>query len=201
MTRRSCALLLLLAAAVSNSSGCAGAQLGVAQIDSDPVTHAQATAPSAVPAPTPARPLPFKGRVIEGDPQDLPPAVAMSLSDNSPVIFSYREELTHDEHHLPLAISWFDPAALAGGPVGDFGVTASASLSIVEHDEIIADYTAKAYVSKSYSLYGQPTHRELDDAVRAAVREKIDQKLYRDADVLAREVARTAKSNAGAASK
>ncbi len=154
---------------------------------------------AATPPPsTPAHALPFKGRVTEGDSRDLPPAVAMSLSDSSAVIFSYREELTHDEHHLPLAISWMDPVALVGGPVGDFGATASASLSIVENDEVLADYTAKAYVSKSYTLYGHPTHRELDDAARAAVREKIDQQLYRDADRLARAVASAEHSRAGA---
>ena len=153
---------------------------------------------ATVPRSTPARALPFKGRVTEGDASDLPPAVAMSLSDSSPVIFSYREELTHDEHHMPLAISWMDPAAIAGGPVGDFGATASASLSIVEHDEVLADYTATAHVSKPYTLYGHPTHRELDDAARAAVREKIDQQLYRDADRLARAVASAGHPSVGA---
>src|SRR6266849_6002512 len=43
----------------------------------------------------PAHPLPFKGRLLEGDPNDVPPAVAMSLSSTSPVTFTYREELTH----------------------------------------------------------------------------------------------------------
>src|SRR6266851_9933267 len=42
----------------------------------------------------PARPLPFKGRLVDGDPGELPPAVAMSLSNTSTVTFSYREELT-----------------------------------------------------------------------------------------------------------
>ena len=49
-----------------------------------------------------ARPLPFKGRLVDGDPDELPPAVAMSLSNASTVTFSYREELTHDEYHIPL---------------------------------------------------------------------------------------------------
>jgi hypothetical protein len=201
MTIRSCALLVLITTAAS--LGCASQQsivAPVAPIDSDLTTNAQASAPTtAAPAPsTRARALPFKGRVTEGDASDLPPAVAMSLSDSSPVIFSYREELTHDEHHLPLATSWMDPVALAGGPVGDFGANASASLSIVEHDEVLADYTATAYVSKTYTLYGHPTHRELDDAARAAVREKIDQQLYRDADRLARAVASAGHSSASA---
>ena len=52
----------------------------------------------------PAHPLPFKGKLISGDKDELPPAVAMSLSDDSPVTFTYREELTHDDYHVPLAL-------------------------------------------------------------------------------------------------
>ena len=53
----------------------------------------------------PAHPLPFKGKLISGDKDELPPAIAMSLSDSSPVTFTYREELTHDDYHVPLAVS------------------------------------------------------------------------------------------------
>jgi hypothetical protein len=133
----------------------------------------------------PAHPLPFKGRLVEGDPQDVPPAVAMSLSSSSPVTFTYREELTHDDYHVPLTISVFDPGAWIGDPVGDFGVTAFASLSISDGDRVLGDYTAKEHVSQSYSFYAQPTHKELEDAARAAVRQRIDQKLYSDETRLA----------------
>src|ERR1700687_3949318 len=51
----------------------------------------------------PAHALPFRGKLLSGDPAELPPAVAMSLSDSSPVTFTYREELTHDDYHVPLA--------------------------------------------------------------------------------------------------
>lgn len=139
---------------------------------------------------TPPRPLPFKGRLAGGDVRELPPSVAMSLSNTSAVEFFYREELTHDENHVPLVISAFNPATYAGAPLGDMGVTAFASLSIVEGDRVLGDYTAKVHVSKSYSLYSEPTHRNLEQAARAAVREKIDRKLYRDADRLAQAVAR-----------
>jgi hypothetical protein len=131
-----------------------------------------------------ARPLPFKGRLVDGDPEELPPVVAMSLSNTSAVTFSYREELTHDEYHIPLIVSALDPVTYFGAPLGDFGVTAFASLSIVDGDRILGDYTAKAYVSKSYTLYSEPSHAELERAARAAVRERIDQKLYRDANRL-----------------
>jgi hypothetical protein len=136
-----------------------------------------------------ARPLPFKGRLVDGDPDELPPAVAMSLSNTSTVTFSYREELTHDEYHIPLIVSALDPVTYFGAPLGDYGVTVFASLSIVDGDRILGDYTAKAYVSKSYSLYSEPTHAELERAARAAVRERIDQKLYRDANRLAHAAA------------
>src|SRR5260370_25489917 len=126
----------------------------------------------------PARPLPFNGRLVEGDPSDVPPAVAMSLSSNSPVTFTYREELTHDDYHVPLGISMFDPGAWIADPVGDFGVTAFASLSISDGDRVLGDYTAKEHVSQSYSFYAQPTHKELEDAAREAVRPQIDPQLY-----------------------
>jgi hypothetical protein len=147
-----------------------------------------AAAPEAV-AQTPARPLPFKGRLAQGDASEVPPAVAMSLSSTSSVTFSYREELTHDDYHVPLIVSAFDPVTYVGAPLGDLGVTAFASLSIVDGDRVLGDYTAKVHVSKSYSLYSEPTHKEVEEAARAAVREKIDQKLYRDADRLAQAVA------------
>jgi hypothetical protein len=133
----------------------------------------------------PTHPLPFKGRLIEGDPTDVPPAVAMSLSSNSPVTFTYREELTHDDYHVPLYISALDPANLIGAPLGDYGVTAFASLSINDGERVLGDYTAKEHVSKSYNMYSQPTHKELEDAARAAVRQRIDQKLYSDENRLA----------------
>ena len=79
-------------------------------------------------AQAPARPLPFKGRLADGDASELPPAVARSLSNTSAVEFSYREELTHDENHVPLSITAFAPATYAGAPLGDMGVTAFASL-------------------------------------------------------------------------
>jgi len=148
-------------------------------------------------AQAPAHALPFKARLVDGDPSELPPAVAMSLSNTSAATFSYREELTHDEYHIPLIVSALDPVTYIGAPLGDYGVTAFATLSIVDGDKVLGDYTAKAHVSKSYSLYSEPTHTELERAARAAVREKIDQKLYQDADRLARAVAGSTKpSNA-----
>jgi hypothetical protein len=142
----------------------------------------------------PAHPLPFKGRLVDGDPQDVPPAVAMSLSSNSPVTFTYREELTHDDYHIPMLISFFDFGSWGGDPVGDIGVAAFASLSISDGDRILGDYTAKEHVSKPYTLYSQVTHKEVDDAARAAVRQRIDQKLYSDEARLAQAVAGAGKS-------
>jgi hypothetical protein len=138
-----------------------------------------------VAAEAPARPLPFKGRLIDGDPDELPPAVAMSLSPSSTVTFAYREELSHDEYHIPLIFSAFDPVTYVGAPLGDYGVTAFASLSIVDGDRVLGDYTAKAHVAKSYNLYSEPTHQEVERAARIAVRETIDQKLYHDEAQLA----------------
>ncbi len=175
-----------------------------------PATHEPGASPGAQMTGVPAsqltdvqaaRPLPFKGRLVDGDPEELPPAVAMSLSNTSTVTFSYREELTHDEYHIPLIVSALDPVTYFGAPLGDYGVTAFASLSIVDGDRILGDYTAKAYVSKSYTLYSEPTHAELERAARAAVRERIDQKLYRDAKRLAQAAAGFAPPPAASISK
>ncbi len=150
------------------------------------VPVSQTTAPTEQ---IPEHPLPFKGRLATSNVNELPPAVAMSLAPDSPISFSYREELTHDEYHIPLAVSALDPVTYFGAPVGDYGVTAFASLSIFEGDRVLGDYTAKAFVSKSYSLYAEPTHKELEQAARRAVRQRIDQKLYRDQNRLAQAVA------------
>jgi len=145
----------------------------------------------------PAHPLPFKGRLVEGDPSDVPPAVAMSLSSNSPVTFTYREELTHDDYHVPPLISALDPLNFAGAPLGEYGVTVFASLSINDGEQVLGDYTAKEHVSQSYNLYSQPTHKKIEDAARAAVRQRIDQKLFSDENRLA-ELAATSRKPATA---
>jgi histone acetyltransferase (RNA polymerase elongator complex component) len=48
---------------------------------------------------------------------------------------------------------------------------------------------AKAFVSKSYTLYSEPTHKELEQAARNSVRQKIEEKLYRDQARLAQAAA------------
>jgi hypothetical protein len=136
-----------------------------------------------------SHPLPFKGKLLSGNANELPPAIAMSLSPDSPISFSYREELTDNEYHIPLAVTALDPVTYLGAPLGDYGVTAFASLSIFEGDRVLGDYTAKAFVSKSYTLYSEPTHKELEEAARNRVRQKIEEKLYRDQERLAKAAA------------
>jgi hypothetical protein len=194
--RHTLALAALLAATAA--FGCGTQQPDQTQSQSQTTTAPQSD-PQLVIAPkvddVPAHPLPFKGKLISGDPAELPPAVAMSLSDSAPVTFTYREELTHDDYHVPLIVSALDPANLVGAPLGDIGTTAFATLSISAGDTIIGDYTAKEHVSKSYNMYSQqPTHKEVDDAARAAVRQRIDQKLYKDEARLAHAAAGTGKS-------
>jgi hypothetical protein len=160
---------------------------------STPVADSQLVIAPKV-ADVPAHPLPFKGKLLSGDPAELPPAVAMSLSDSSPVTFTYREELTHDDYHIPLLLSAVDPGSWVGNPTGDIGVTAFASLSISDGDTIIGDYTAKEHVSKSYSLYTQASHKEVDDAARVAVRQLLEQKIYADEARLAQAAASARKT-------
>ncbi len=191
MIRCTSALTAFLAAAAM--CGCAIQQSPQSQSQAQPQTQSQMFIEPKV-VEMPAHPLPFKGRLLEGDPNDVPPAVAMSLSSTSPVTFTYREELTHDDYHVPRYISAFDPASLIGAPVGDVGVTAFASLSISDGDRILGDYTAKEHVSKSFSIYSQATHKEVDEAARAAVRQRIDQKLFSDEARLAQAAASAGKS-------
>jgi len=146
-------------------------------------------------AEAPAAPLPFRGRLVEGDPGELPPSVAMSLTtDNSPVEFSYREELTHESYRVSPFLSALDPATYLGASLGDYGASAFATLTITRGNQVIGDYTARAHVAASYSMYKEHTHSEIEHAARAAVRRKIDEKLAEDATRLAR-----AASESGAA--
>lgn len=163
-------------------------------------TIQQPSAPPPIAQPA-AHSLPFKGRLLDGKFNELPPAVALSLSRSSTVTFSYREEVSHDDYHIPLWFSAIDPVTYAGAPLGDYGVTAFASLSVIDGDRILGDYTAKAHVTKSYSLYSAPTHLELESAARADVREKIDQKLYADAAKLARAIGAGEPSSGGSVVK
>lgn len=150
--------------------------------------EAAATEPQGALQTRPA-PLPFKGRLLDGNPKSLPAAVAASLSDSSSVVFNYREELSHDHYTVPLTLSAFDPLTYVGYPLGSYSVTAFASLGISQGDKVLGDYTAKVHLSRNYTLYYQPTFLELDHAAKAAVREKIDQQVYRDANRLAQEAA------------
>lgn len=156
---------------------------------SSAATPAQSSVVTQAPIPpVQVQPLPFKGRLADGDPGELPPSVALSLSSNSAVVFSYREELTHDEYHIPLWFSAIDPVTYLGSPLGDYGVTAFASLSVADGDRVLGDYTAKVHVSKSYNLYSEPTHQELEQEARTAVRTRIDQKLHQDISRLSEQI-------------
>ena len=153
-----------------------------------------------IPAPqTPPRPLPFKGRLADGDPAQLPPALALSLSSNSSLTFHYREELTHDESHTSPTLSAIDPLTYFGAPLGYYGVTAVASLSILDGDRVLGDYTETVHMSQPYNYYSEPPHRDLDQAAVAAVRDKVDQRLYSEADRLTQAIASDRKAPAAPA--
>ncbi len=100
----------------------------------------------------------------------------------------YREELTHDERHDSMLATALAPSTYRGAALGEYGVTAFASFSITDGERVLGDYTATARVWRPYSLYSAPTHRELEQAARAAVRRKIDEKLEADAGRLAQAI-------------
>jgi hypothetical protein len=204
------AAILLAGCAARQSTAPSSSSIGEGPAASSPQpaqtsisnTPPQSAAVTAAPIqPTQAQPLPFKGRLADGDPDGLPPSVALSLSSNSAVVFSYREELTHDEYHIPLWFSAIDPVTYLGSPLGDYGVTAFASLSIADGDRILGDYTAKVHVSKSYNLYSEPTHQELEQEARTAVRARIDQKLHQDMSRLTEQISSASPSTNGASAR
>jgi hypothetical protein len=145
----------------------------------------QATVVEPPPVPQTVKALPFQGQLVEGDPTEIPEAVAISLSDTSPIRFSYREELTHDEHHTSLWLTALAPTTYFGASLGTYDVTAFATLSISNGATVIGYYTAKALVSRSYTIYSEPTHAELERDARAEVRDKIDAELAFDRNRLA----------------
>lgn len=188
----------LMALALAIVAGCSAKQPPESSYALGSVPNSNGSTPKELSNDTSAasRTLPFKGHLAEGNPNDVPPLIARSLAPDSPITFSYREELTHDDYHIPLIVSAFDPVTYVGAPLGDFGVTAFASLTIFDHDRVIGDYTAKTHVSRSYTLYHEPTHREVEEAARAAVREKIDAKLADDSERLAAAIKQTPDSPA-----
>jgi hypothetical protein len=182
-------LAIVLAAGLAACSAQTYANTFTAPIGTPPAASQSVDNGTEPEAAVPPVALPFKGRLLDGNPTQLPPAVAAALSDSGSVIFNYREELSHDHYTVPLAVSAFDPLTYVGYPLGKYSVTAFASLGISQGDRVLGDYTAKVHVERDYTLYYQPTYLELDHAAKAQVREKIDQQLYRDADHLAQEAA------------
>lgn len=154
----------------------------------------QVTVVEPPPVPQTVKALPFQGRLVEGDPTEIPQAVTLSLSENSQVRFSYREELTHDEYHTPLWLTALAPSTYFGGPLGKYDVTAFATLSISNGDTVIGYYTAKALVSRSYTIYSEPTHAGLERDARTEVRDKIDAELAFDRNRLAGALAQSRSS-------
>jgi len=183
-----CSSTLVSWIALALFAGC-GLPLSNTSFENAPtITDGRERQPTAdVPAASMPLKLPFQGCLVEGNRDELPTIVANALVQHSAVTFAYREQLTHDEYHIPLIVAAFDPVTWVGAPLGDFGVTSFATLTIRKGDEVLGDYTAKAFVSRPYSLYSSPTHRELEAAARAAVRAKIDAQLARDANRLGQE--------------
>ena len=112
----------------------------------------------------------------------------MSLTKESTVGYLPRTAL---KSIIPRRFVSIDPLTYAGRPTGEYKVRAVASLSILDHDRVLGEYTAQTNVTKSYGLFSQPTHREIDDEAKAAVRAEIDRKLSSDAWRLADTISGT----------
>src|SRR5262249_45204217 len=133
--RRFCALLSILTVTAACSL--------------TPPPRSDLAADGTQPSPS-IRTLPFRGTLIDGVPDDLPPSVAASLDPKASITFAYREVLTHNDYHIPLWFSALDPVTYVGAPLGDYGATATATLTIAEGPRTLGTYFARAYVSKSY---------------------------------------------------
>jgi hypothetical protein len=144
---------------------------------------------SAPSTPELVSPLPFKGRLLGVPRAEAPPEIAASISNSSPIVFSYREELSHEHHTVPMVLSALNPLTYLGASTGTTGATAFADLSISNGDRVIGDYTAAVHATADYSIYSGKTYLELDREARAQVRREIDDKVYADLDRLTREIA------------
>jgi hypothetical protein len=144
---------------------------------------------SAPPTPEVALELPFKGRLLGVPSAQAPPAIAASISCSSSIIFSYREELSHEHHTVPMVLSALNPLTYLGAPTGTTGVTAFADLSISDGDRVIGDYTAAVHATADYSIFSGESYLELDREARAQVRREIDDKVIADLDRLTRQIA------------
>src|SRR5690349_21150489 len=91
-----CALGIALSMTLAACSAQGYANSFSAPIGAPPATSASAESTTPPLPETAPVPLPFKGRLLDGNPRALPPAVAASLSDSSNIVFNYREELSHD---------------------------------------------------------------------------------------------------------
>lgn len=144
---------------------------------------------------TPAQPLalaPPQPAIAAGLPPGPwhPPAALADLARTQGVVFSFREEISHDHSTLPMWQTAFDPRTYAGHPLGYYRVIAFASLAVTRGPQVLGDYTAQARVEQPYTIYSGPTFMQLERRARAQVRETLDAELLGDAARLRAAVAR-----------
>jgi hypothetical protein len=109
-----------------------------------------------------------------------PPAALAAVVGAPGVEVSYREEMTHDHYTVPMWQTAFDPRVYMGKPLGRYGVTAFATVSITRGDQVLGDYTAKVHVERNYGMYYGPTYMQLEREARGEVRKRLDDELLRD---------------------
>jgi hypothetical protein len=109
-----------------------------------------------------------------------PPASLAPLINAPGVKVSYREQMAHDHYTIPMWQTAFDPRVYMGSPLGRYGVTAFATVSITRGDEVLGDYTAKVHVEQNYGMYYGPTYMQLEREARGQVRKQLDNELLHD---------------------
>jgi len=123
-----------------------------------------------------------------------PPAALADLARTPGVVFSFREELSHDHLTLPMWQTALDPRTYAGHPLGYYRVTAFASVAVTRGAQVLGDYTAQAQVQQPYDIYSGPTFMQLERRARAQARRTLAAEMLADGARLRAAVARRPRS-------
>lgn len=110
-----------------------------------------------------------------------PPAAVAELATTPGVKFSYREEWRHEHTTVPMFESAIDPRTYLGRPLGTYGVTVFAWVSVTQGPAVLGDYAARVHLEKPYGLTYGPTYTQLERQARAAVRAKLAGLITHDA--------------------
>jgi hypothetical protein len=144
----------------------------------------------------PPCPLPFKARVVDSIPGQLPDGVRSVLDESAPLAVRYREEVAHGHWEVPFGVVFAVPIVFLFAPMGGYQVTAHAVLEANDSVAEVGRYEATAEVSRSYGIFYGSTFHELEQEARASARRVVDREVCNDAERLAQSANRPNPSEA-----